>query len=162
MTTINRKGTVGALLNAYQKVIAELQEVITNIDDRKLAAIADAETADVRCTSIQTILTHVVAAGYSHANYIRQAAGADPDPHSDIVYTTARDYCRELDDVFSFISDTFKSIEDGDLEEFDNDKKVLTNWGQRYDIEQMAEHAIVHFIKHIRQIKNFEVSLSSM
>ncbi|MEO8111521.1 MAG: DinB family protein [Ginsengibacter sp.] len=161
MTAINRKGTVGALLYAYRKVIAELQQAIVHIDDKKLATIADAETADKRCASIQTILTHVVAAGYSHANYIRQAAGAEPGYHDDVVYATAGDYRRELDAVFSFISDTFKNIKDEDLEQFDNDKKVITKWGQYYDIEQMAEHAIVHFIKHTRQIKNFEALLSS-
>lgn len=160
MTTINRKGTVGALLNAYQEVITELQQAIIDIDDKKLATIADAETADKRCESIQTILTHVVAAGYSHANYIRQAASAEPSYHDDVVHATASDYSKELDAVFSFISDTFKNIEDEHLEQFNNDKKVITNWGQYYDIEQMAEHAIVHFIKHTRQIKNFEVQLS--
>ncbi len=160
MITINRKGTVGALLHAYQKVITELQQVIINISDKMLATIADAETDDKRCTSIQTILTHVVAAGYSHANYIRQAAGAEPCYHNEVVYATTGDYCRELDAVFYFISETFKSIEDEHLEQLDNHKKVITNWGQYYDIEQMAEHAIVHFIKHTRQIKNFEILLS--
>lgn len=162
MTANNRKGTVGALLHAYRKVIAELQQVIMHIDDKMLATVADAETADKRCTSIQTILTHVVAAGYSHANYIRQAVGADPSYHDDVVYATAEDYCRELDAVFSFIADTFKNIEEEYLEEFENDKKVITKWGQYYDVEQMAEHAIVHFIKHTRQIENFEILLSSM
>ena len=162
MITINRKGTVGALLHAYQKVITELQEVIIDIDDNKLVAIADAETADKRCASIQTVLTHVVGAGYSHANYIRQAAGAEPGYYDDVIYTTAKDYCGALDVVFSFILETFKNIEDDHLEQLDNDKKVITNWGQCYDIEQMAEHAIVHFIKHTRQIKNFEATLSSM
>lgn len=26
-------------------------------------------------------------------------------------------------------------------------------WGQIYDAEQMAEHAVVHVLKHIRQIE---------
>jgi hypothetical protein len=41
------------------------------------------------------------------------------------------------------------------LEEYDPSKKILTHWGQVYDIDQMMEHAIVHVLKHRRQIQRF-------
>lgn len=40
------------------------------------------------------------------------------------------------------------------MEEFDQAKKINTKWGQQYDVEQMLEHAIVHILRHRRQIKN--------
>ena len=159
--TIYRKGAVGALLHAYQKAITELQQTINDVTNDELVTIADNETNDERCKSIQTILTHVVAAGYSHSNYIRQLAGEQTDYRKDLIFFTKDDYCDELNNVFSFITDTFKNIEDDKLEELDNNKKVITKWSQVYDIEQMAEHAIVHFIKHTRQVENFKTLLRS-
>ena len=41
------------------------------------------------------------------------------------------------------------------LEEYDNEKKILVRWGQRYDVEQLIEHAIVHILRHRRQIEKF-------
>jgi hypothetical protein len=32
---------------------------------------------------------------------------------------------------------------------------LLTGWGQHYDIEQMMEHAIVHVLRHRRQVEKF-------
>ncbi|RZL62393.1 MAG: hypothetical protein EOO93_08955 [Pedobacter sp.] len=40
------------------------------------------------------------------------------------------------------------------LEEFDPSKKINARWGQQYDVEQMMEHAIVHILRHRRQIEN--------
>ena len=45
------------------------------------------------------------------------------------------------------------------LEENDNQKKILTSWGQLYDIEQLFEHAIVHILRHRRQIERFLIKL---
>lgn len=158
MTTIYKQGTVGALLHAYQQVITALQETITGVSNDELVTVADIKTTDENCSSIQTILTHVVSAGYRHTNYIRQIAGGT-NYKADVICLTADDYSKELDNVFSFIAETFINIEDNQLEELDNNKKLITNWHQVYDIEQMAEHAMVHFIKHKRQIENFKLFL---
>ncbi len=53
----------------------------------------------------------------------------------------------------------FKNIHDMDLEQFDSDKKIKTYWGQVYDIEQLTEHAIVHVMRHRRQIEKFKILL---
>jgi hypothetical protein len=39
-------------------------------------------------------------------------------------------------------------------------QKVLVRWGQRYDIEQLFEHAIVHVLRHKRQIERFLLKIS--
>jgi hypothetical protein len=41
------------------------------------------------------------------------------------------------------------------IEEIDNAKKITTAWGKLYDIEQLLEHAIVHVLRHRRQIKKY-------
>ena len=47
-----------------------------------------------------------------------------------------------------------------ELEETNNEKKILTKWNQQYDVEQLFEHAIVHILKHRRQIEKFKQILS--
>ena len=37
--------------------------------------------------------------------------------------------------------------------------KIKTRWGQLYDVDQLFEHAIVHVLRHRRQIERFIVKL---
>jgi hypothetical protein len=67
-------------------------------------------------------------------------------------HRTTREYSEDLTNVFSYTEAIFKEIKDNDLEQLDNSLKIKTRWGQLYDIEQMTEHAIVHILRHKRQI----------
>ena len=57
-----------------------------------------------------------------------------------------------------FTEAVFKTLSDTELEQQNNLLKITTGWGQQYDIEQLMEHAIVHILRHKRQIEkiNFE------
>ena len=39
--------------------------------------------------------------------------------------------------------------------------KIITSWGQSYDFEQLFEHAIVHILRHRRQIERFLIKMNS-
>ncbi|MNL67316.1 hypothetical protein D3C87_1918870 [compost metagenome] len=54
--------------------------------------------------------------------------------------------------MFAYTENVFKEISDDELEQFDDSLKIKAGWGQLYDIEQMTEHAIVHILRHTRQI----------
>jgi hypothetical protein len=56
---------------------------------------------------------------------------------------------------------TFQSIEDDELEEFYENKKIRTPWGVVYDIEQMMEHAVLDVVRQRRQIERFRIKLES-
>jgi hypothetical protein len=159
MTKIYRPGAVGALLDEYERAIADLQQTIAGISDEELVTIADSKTTDARCVSVQTILSHVVSAGFNYAVYIRKLKGEKIEYTDNLFRLTVNDYKKDLDDVFIFTTDTFKNIQDNELEEFDNNKKIMTLWGQAYDIEQITEHAIVHILRHRRQIEKFKILL---
>jgi len=159
MTKIYRQGAIGALLDEYERAIDDLQQVITDISDVELATIVDNKTNDARCKSVQTILSHVVSAGRGYAVYIRQLKGQKIDYPGNIFHQAVNDYKKDLDQLFIFTVDTFKDINENDLEQFDNDKKIKAFWGQVYDIEQITEHAIVHILRHRRQIEKFKIVL---
>lgn len=155
MNKVYRNGAVGALLDEYEKAITELLETISNINHAALITIVDETTTDPNCKSIQTILTHVVRAGYGYATSIQRLKGHNkPDPQK-IPRHSIKEYENDLKAVFLFTVETFKDIADSELEQHDNTKKMLVSWGQVYDIEQLMEHAIVHILRHRRQIERF-------
>jgi uncharacterized damage-inducible protein DinB len=159
MIANKNKNAVNAILSEYQKAILELQSVIINISDEDLAFVIDPKTDNSDCRSIQTILAHVVSSGYSYCIYIRKLKNENIVRPEKINRKSVSEYKKDLDDVLKFTYDTFSSISDNDLEKFDESEKMRTSWNQLYDIEQMMEHAIVHVLRHRRQIENFKTQL---
>ena len=50
---------------------------------------------------------------------------------------SAIEYQNDFNALIVYKYQTFQSIEDNELEEFDEKKKIRTPWGHVYDIEQM-------------------------
>ncbi|MFH7015553.1 DinB family protein [Flavobacterium sp. FlaQc-47] len=159
MNKISRKGAVGALLDEYERAILDLSHTIDGITDNELIAIADPVTTDTSCVSVQSVLAHVVNSGYAYALYIKRLSDKSLDFPEEIFRTTIADYQKDLRDFFIFTQETFQNINDNQLEESDNTKKIVTSWGQLYDIEQITEHAIVHILRHRRQLERFKIIL---
>ncbi len=159
MTKIYRQGAVGALLDEYERAILDLQKIIEGISDQQLTTVVDSETTDLNCKSIQTILSHVVHSAYGYATSIDRLKGQNSIRPGKLFHTTVKEYTQGLTDSFVFTANIFKNIKDSELEQFDNSKKIMTGWGQVYDIEQMTEHAIVHILRHRRQIEKFIIAL---
>ncbi|MEO8516775.1 MAG: DinB family protein [Flavobacterium sp.] len=153
----NRQGAIGAILDEYSKAIIELQEVIKNITPSDLTTIVDQTTQNPDCKSIQTILTHVVGSGYSYSIYIQELKNSSARIRQKNTRESASDYIDDLNSVLAFTFETFSDFEDHEFEEFEVVKKIKTSWGQIYDIEQIMEHAIVHILRHRRQIEKFKL-----
>ncbi|MDN3657611.1 DinB family protein [Ferruginibacter paludis] len=155
MSQNKKQAAIKAILGEYQKAVNALQELIMPLDSLTLTTIVDAGTTDADCRSIQTILAHVVHSGYGYAVYIRKHKNFPGNRPEKELRLTAVEYKSDLDKLLRFTDRTFGEITDDELEEMNNEKKLLTGWGQHYDIEQMMEHAIVHVLRHRRQIENF-------
>lgn len=156
MTKTFRQGAVGALLDEYEKAIADLKEVISTIPDKALTIIVDPHTADDNCRSVQTILSHVVSSAYGYATSIYNLKGHPLKRPDKTFHFTVREYTEDLTDAFDFTIKVLQRFSDNELEEFDDDLKIKAGWGQVYDVEQMAEHAIVHILRHRRQIERIK------
>ena len=153
-------GAIGAILDEYEKALIELGSVIVDVTNKDLITIVDAETVDFDCKSIQTILTHVIRAGYCYVIEIRKSLGEEIDFVDRELYDTVEQYQTELKKMFNYNEQLFKEYPNLKLEEFDFDKKIFAKWGQQYDVEQLFEHAIVHVLRHRRQIENFIIKLT--
>lgn len=154
MTEPNRQGAIGALLDIYEQSISELQNLIAGIPDSALTIITDPKTTDEDCKSIQTILAHVVNSGYGYATSIHNLKGHNSLRPDKLLRSTIKEYQQDLSSVFSYTENVFKEIKNSELEEYNEALKIKTRWGQSYDIEQLTEHAIVHILRHKRQINN--------
>jgi uncharacterized damage-inducible protein DinB len=147
-----RQGAVGALLDIYEQAISDLKKIIEDIPDNALTIITDPQTTDENCKSIQSILSHVVSSGYGYATGIHHLKGYNITRPDKTFHLTIKAYLEDLANVFTYTEKIFNEITDNELEQSDNSLKIKTAWGQLYDIEQMTEHAIIHILRHKRQI----------
>lgn len=159
MPKTDRTGAIGALIDIYEQAMSELIQTIIDIPDHQMLIITDTKTEDENCRSIQTILTHVVHSGFGYATLINNFKGQHQKRPDKVFHTTITAYVNDLFKVFHFTELVFKDLEDKDLEQFDESQKIATGWGQKYDIEQLTEHAIVHILRHKRQIQNMKKHL---
>jgi len=152
-------GAIGALLDEYEKSITEFKEVVKDVNPKELTQIIDDQTKDEDCKSIQTIITHVVRAGYTYAIEIRKWLGENIDYKEKEKLSSISEYNEALDKMFAYNEQLFYDYPNMMLEELDPNKKMYVMWGQKYDVEQLFEHAIVHILRHRRQIELFKEKL---
>jgi uncharacterized damage-inducible protein DinB len=151
-----KRNAVLALLAEYEKAIHELQATIEDITADDLISFRDEVTSNLDYQSIQTILSHVLSSGYSYCIYIQNLKDSKARRPEKKFRSSIYEYKNDLDILIDFTKNTFASIYDAEIEEFDNSKKMMTSWGQLYDIEQLMEHAIVHVLRHRRQIEQYK------
>lgn len=146
-----RKGPLGALMDEYERASSDLKLVLRDISEDDFTSILDKQTEDESCRSVQTIMTHVVRAGYGYADYIRDQFGIPKaSPSSTLV--PHRDVEAQVDAMLDYSAKTL----DGRWEMTEDEWVGIgidTHWGVRYDLEQLLEHAIVHILRHRRQIE---------
>jgi uncharacterized damage-inducible protein DinB len=152
-------GAIGAILDEYERAIEQLLNVLETVNPTELMSIVDSETQDEDCRSIQTILTHIVRSGFGYAIYIRKHEGETIAFRESEPLASIAAYREALLQMFAYNVQLFEDYPNLTLEELDNDKKILTRWGQLFDVEQLLEHAIVHILRHRRQIERFLLRL---
>lgn len=150
-----RKGAVGALMDEYERAAAEFRGRIDSFTDEQYSRVVDPHTEDGNCRSVQTIMSHVVAAGYGYANYIRDAFSMPkemwekrPLAHGEALdaYDSMLGYTEAtLDGRWEMPEDEITAV------------SMTVHWGPTYDLEQLLEHAIVHVLRHRRQIEKWGI-----
>ncbi len=149
-------GAIGALLDEYEKALEELIEIIENISEKELIVIKDSRTKDEGCKSIQTVLTHVIQSGYTYVIEIRKWLGEEIVYRDKCELSNSQEYIKALKKMFEYNEKLFEDYPNLNLITHDSAKKIHVRWGQKYDVEQLFEHAIVHINRHRRQIEKFK------
>lgn len=159
MEVYRDNGAVGALLDVYEKVLEELRDKLSHVTEKELVTVVDSQTNDPDCRSIQTILNHLLRSGYNYTAEIRRFLGEERAYYEQESLHGASAYIEALEEMFSDCQQLFKEYPDIVLEQTAADQKIRVKWGQVYDIEQLMEHAIVHVLRHTRQIERFLLRL---
>lgn len=159
--TYRTNGAVGALLDEYERSLNDLKKVIAPLSKAQLLHVVDSETTDLDCQSIQTILSHIAQSGHAYVIYIRNHLGESIAFKETQLLDSIQDYNLALDDMFKANENLFHDYPDMTLEVFEQHEKIKGGWGNYYDVEQMMEHAIVHVLRHRRQIERFIKTLDN-
>ena len=140
-------------MDEYERAAAEFRGLIEGLTDEQYMRIVDPHTADENCRSVQTVMSHVVAAGYGYADYIRDAfsiARSSPEKRP----LALRESLEGFDSMLEYTIATL----DGKWEMPEAEIMAVSmtvRWGPTYDLEQLLEHAIVHILRHRRQIERW-------
>ncbi len=148
-----REGAVGALMDEYERAVWELRRLVGRMNEEDLARVVDPETRDDDCRSAQTVVSHVVNSGYGYADLLRKLF-AVPSTRPPRALLSRGESLEQLDAILTYMAETL----DGRWRMSDEEitgAVINTGWGVRYDIEQLLEHAVVHVLRHRRQIEKF-------
>jgi len=153
MKTKFRKGGIGAVMDEYERAASELQNLVKKISESDYIKIVDTDTKDDDCRSVQTIVSHVTNSGYGYANYIRDWFSI-PKKSPERRMLSQKDFSVEFEKMLIYTSETLQDkweYSDGEIQKV----KMIVRWGPQYDLEQLLEHAVVHILRHRRQIEKF-------
>jgi uncharacterized damage-inducible protein DinB len=150
-----RKGAVGALMDEYERAALELKLLVETVGEEDYRRIADADTKDADCHSIQTIMNHVIHAGYGYANSIRKQFSMPFEPlGKERRQISNIEIGNEIDKVLAYTVETLEGrweISYQEMEEIVIERK--DNFSE--NLEQLLEHAVLHILRHRRQIEKF-------
>lgn len=148
-----RSGAIGALMDEYERAASELTRLVEQIPEDDFVRVVDSQTKDDDCRSVQTIMSHVVRAGYGYADYVREQLSMEstrPQPG----LLSRQESLEQLEAALRYTVQTLEGRWEMSAEEISG-IVINSRWGAVYDAEGLLEHAIVHLLRHRRQIEKF-------
>jgi uncharacterized damage-inducible protein DinB len=156
-----RKGAIGALMDEYERAAIELKSIVENINKDDYTRIVDTETKDEDCRSIQTMMNHVVHAGYGYANAVRRKFSI---PHVPVGQERKQippsEIGGEIDQVLAYTIETLDGKWEMSYAEME-ETIIMRKENFSENIEQLLEHAVLHILRHRRQIDKFLLKFSA-
>ncbi len=149
---MSKNGMLTALMAEYHKSTIAYKEILSSLSQSLFEMIVDSETEDGDCRSIQTVTAHVVQSGYTYSNYINSISNRPWFEYTSPI-NTPEQAIEEIDKMLDFAEQSFEGIWEKSNAEIET-IKFDTRWQVTYDFEQLMEHAIVHILRHRRQIEN--------
>jgi len=153
MTKTFRSGALGALMDEYERAIRDLAEILAPLAQSEFEALRDRETTDEDSRSIRTVMNHVVRAGHGYVGYMRTALGRNFQVPA-LRVETPTEAIQGLAAMARATAETFEA--DWRMpDEVIESARIQSRWGPVFNLEQMFEHAIVHVLRHRRQLERF-------
>lgn len=149
------QGATRALMDEYRRAAAEFCDVVERLGAE--AFVGERESDDPSCTSAREVVRHVCHAARHYAADLGRAldAGYAMPDWPDI------EELREPSDVRPRLGAAIvHTVEVATRLESMSPQEVMAarfqvSWGQMYDPEILLEHAIVHLLRHRRQLERW-------
>src|SRR5262245_53002782 len=135
-------GPLGVLMELYEAEVGEFLSYLRGLSREQRAASAD---FGGRVVTIEGILEHVVRAG---VGYAQDARGAVQGEKRELA--VAGDRLEQIHSMVRLMGEAVDGAWDKSEDEL-NVTMIDTSWGQRFSLDQLMEHAIVHVLWHRRQ-----------
>ncbi len=147
-------GSLRAILDEYARAIREFELVLRALPAERYEARTT--LSDDNFANIRDILNHTIGAAHNYVNYLTDALdGTDRGYQKrEFPHANASEALTSLWEAFGRMVDVLRRIKDW-TDEKQEEVKFVTRWKQSYDIEQMLEHAIVHILRHRRQLERW-------
>ncbi|MFI5201222.1 MAG: hypothetical protein ACHQNE_02400 [Candidatus Kapaibacterium sp.] len=143
------KGPLGALMDEYERAMEEFIPLIVNLDPAIYEVILNPDSKDP--VAVKGIAFHTLFAGYAYANAIRRKFGMDVTSPEKF-YPEQAEFPVVMRAMFNYTEaslDKHWSMTDDDL----TATIIPVRWSDQHDLEALLEHAIVHILRHRRQIE---------
>lgn len=142
-------------MDGYERAALELKSIARNIIEENYTRIVDTETTDDDCRSIQTIMNHVIHAAYGYANGIRKQFSIPFEPiGEDRKQIPPSEIGDEIDKVLAYTVETLDGKWEMSYAEME-ETIIMRKENFSENLEQLLEHAVLHVLRHRRQIEKF-------
>jgi uncharacterized damage-inducible protein DinB len=149
-------GPFGALMDEYARAADEFCRVIETIAAARF--VRESASSDPDTVSIRAVCRHAVSAAHRYADYIRKARGLPFVDRFELPPETLPDPGAVRAGLSAALRYTEEALagwyEDPALAE---QATFQVRWGPTYDPEMILEHAIVHLLRHRRQVERWPI-----
>ena len=91
-----------------------------------------------------------------YAIYIHNLKENKSERPETVFHTTIKEYLQDFNKMKVYTENVCKDLNDDQIEELDETRKIFTSWQQHYDTKQLMKHAFVLFLFHKRHIEKFK------
>jgi uncharacterized damage-inducible protein DinB len=142
-----------ALMEEYKRAAIDLIIVLEMLSRDEYDLTRDPHTNDPDCRSVATVCGHILRSGYIYASYLGSKSDLEWQDYREVPPTPQRAIL-ELNKMLDYTQEIVDKLSRKSAEEIAG-WSFETRWNTTYDTEQLLEHAIVHVLRHRRQIENF-------
>lgn len=150
-----RPGMFGALMDEYARAAEDFCRTLEALPPGALDWERPSNDPDT--ASVRFLCAHVCGASRRYADYIREARGLAHEASFVFAPTDLKDpedVRRKLEETLRYTEGSLAGLETATEEEV-MALSFKVRWGPMYDPEMMLEHAIVHLLRHRRQLERW-------
>jgi hypothetical protein len=147
-------GMFGALLDEYARAAEDFCRAIEAVPEERFLREVAGDDPDT--VSIRAICRHALGAAHRYSDYIRQARGMPFVDRFELPADAVPGPAAVRPGLAEMLRYTEASLVDWYEDPAPAEKLTFTvRWGPTYDPEMILEHAIVHLLRHRRQVERW-------